>query len=205
MIIQVGEIQMDKVTQQKIIYNKTRKFLLPCLKEYGSEFLTKFNSVYKFAAGIGDVIVTQERSKKPEFERHIFILLDSTIATSFFIEFIDWVKDEHYYVDDYVFGNIQKSNYHMVILRFPEKYYDSFTTFQEGKYSKMFNSETIEKFFHNYPDVKKIFIKDYNYRIVFTKRLNRLYGSTLKPEEYDGELELPPTDETELFNHHLKK
>lgn len=203
MKIQIGEVCMDKITQQKTMYtNKTRKYLLPCLKEYGEELINKLNNVFKVAVGIGDIITDDCGF---HHEKHIFILLDSNIATSYFIPFIDWIREQPVYEDDYVYANIQKSTYHMVVLKFPEKFYDSFETFKIGKYSKMFDQETIDKFFAKYPKVKKVFIKDHNYKVYFTEKINQRFGTTLKPEDWEGELDFPPTDKTEKFNNHLKK
>lgn len=203
MKIQIGEVYMDKVTSQKIIYpNKTKKYLLPCLKEYGEEFEKKIKSVFKVAVGLGDMVIS---NRGMLHERHIFILIDSTIAVKFFIDFIDWIKDQTMYEDDYVFGDIQKSCFHMVVLKFPEKFWGLFLPFKRGEYSTMFSSETITQLFSNHPNVLKVLIRDHNYRIVFTKKLNKIYGLSLSPYEYEGELDMPPKDEEEIFNHHLKK
>lgn len=207
MKIQIGEIYMDKVTDQKITYpNKTRKYLLPCLKHYGQTFVSKLGSVFKVAVGIGDVITD---NCGLHHEKHIFILIDSTIATSFFQKFLVWIREQPQYQDDYVFGNIQKSTYHMVVVKFPESFYESFNTFKEGKYSQMYSAEVIKEFFENHPKIKKVFIKDHNYRIHFTERVNRKYHLTgihrIAPEEWDGELDFPPNKMTEFFNHHLIK
>lgn len=208
MKIQIGEVYMDKVTNQKTIFpNKTRKYLLPCLREYGNTFITKINNVFKVAVGIGDIIVDQTAI---HYERHIFILIDTTIAPKHFMNFLEWVKNEPMYEEDYVYDNIQKSDYHMVVLKFPEKYYDSFETFKKGKYSEMFNEETIHRFFEHHPDAQSVFIKSHNYRIKFAEELNSFLNNVreadkIKPEEWEGEVDFPPTDESEKFNHHLKK
>jgi hypothetical protein len=200
---QIGEVYMDKVTQQKTIFpNKTRKYLLPCLREYGETFTNKLNNVFKIAVGIGDIITDNCGFKH---EKHLFILIDSTIAHSHFINFLDWIRDQPMYEDDYVHDNIQKSKYHMVVLKFPEKYYSSFDTFKTGAYSNMYNQTTIENFFQSYPDVQKVFIKDHEYRITFTKKLNKVFDTTLTPEDWEGELDFPPKEKHEVFNHKFKK
>ena len=65
----------------------------------------------------------------------------------------------------------------MVILKFPEKYYDSFQTFKKGKYSQMFKDIKDFKFFESHPDTQKVFIKDHNYRIEFTKKVNKIFNT----------------------------
>jgi hypothetical protein len=202
MKVKIGEIYMDEVTGQKTIFpNKTRKFLLPCLKEYGTDFMNKLNNVFKVAAGIGD-IVTDNCGQL--HEKHIFILLNSTIANKFFLSFIEWIKEQPMYVDDYVFGNIQKSKFHMVVLRVPEKFNNSFDAFKESKYSSMFTEEVIGNFFTSITD-KMILGKDVKYKLRFTRKLNKFFGTDVKPEEWEGELELPLNEEEEIFNPHLKK
>lgn len=211
MIIQVGEVKMDSIANQIIIKSdnierviptsRTTKYLVPCLKEYGPEFTGMLQAVYKIAAGIGDAVLINRDIKH---EKHVFILLDSAKPMHIhFNKFIEWIKEQEYFVDDYVYGDIQKSSFHMVILKFPEKYYDSFQTFKLGGYSEMYKREDIEKFFENHPTTKDVLIKDHNYRIKFTAKLNRLFGAQVTPEEYEGELDFKPTEIGEIFNHHL--
>lgn len=199
---QVGEIFMQAVEKQILPrYNKTRKYLLPCLMDYGKEFTDKLNGVYKVAAGIGDIIISNKGIKH---EKHIFILLDTTIARNFFITFLDWIREQPQYEDDYVYGNILNSKFHMVIIKLPEKYYGTFETFKLGKYSEMYSKKEIDVLFKNSKTYKKVITKDYNYKIEFVKELNELFDSTITPEEYDGEYDLPP-DKKEIFNNHIKK
>lgn len=194
---------MDKVTDQKVTYpNKTRKYLLPCLKEYGEDLINRINNVFKVAIGIGDIIVDNCGYKH---EKHIFILLDSIIANKYFKNFLEWIREQSMYQDDYVFDNIQKSQYHMIVLKLPEKFYDTFETFKLGNYSQMYDQETIDKFFSNYPKVKMVFIKDHEYKLYFVKKVNKRYNSSVNADEWLGELDFPPTEKTEIFNHHLKK
>ena len=208
MKIQIGEVYMDATTKELAIHpNKTRRYLLPCIREYGEVFTRKINDVFKVAVGTGDLIVDNAGLKH---EKHLFILLDSKYANKFFLEFMSWIKDQPMYEDDYVYGNIQKSTFHMVVLRFPEKYFQSLESFKDGKYSQMFDKETISSFFKNHPGVQQILIKDHNYRVTFTQEVNDWLNNyeerhMIKPEEWTGELDFPPTEETEKFNTNFKK
>lgn len=200
---QIGEVYMDRITQQKTIFpNKTRKYLLPCLREYGEVFAHKLSSAFKIAVGIGDIITDNCGFKH---EKHLFILLHSQIAPTHFLNFLEWIKEQPMYVDDYVYGNMQKSKYHMVVIQFPEKYYSSFEIFNKGNYSQMYDADTITGFFEKYPDVQKVFIKDHEYKLVFTKKLNAVFGTTIPAEEWDGELDFPPKEKNEVFNHKFKR
>ena len=202
MKIQVGEILMNRVIQQKAVYtNKTRKYLLPCLNAYGATFMVKLNNVFKIAVGIGDIVISNRGIRH---ERHIFILLESTIASNFFIDFLEWIKKQDMYEDDYVFDNIQKSTSHMIVLKIPEKFRDIFEKFKLGEFSKMYKKEDIETFFKEKPEIKQVLIKDHNYKIRFVGKLNKTWGTDIKPSEYEGELDTKP-DHEEIFNHYLKR
>lgn len=198
---QIGEIVMDKIGKRPILANKTRKYLLPCLKDYGKDFTSRLESVYKVAVGIGDIIISNRGIRH---EKHIFILADSSIAKEFFIDFLDWIKYQPMYEDDYVFGNIQTSTLHMIIVKLPEKYYDSFETFKLGSYSQMYTRIDIDRLFANKPQFRKVVIRDHNYVVRFVQILNEEFGSSITAKEYDGELDFPP-DKEEIFNNHIKR
>lgn len=209
-MMQVGEVRMIEIkdNRNKIKYplpNKTVKYLTPVLKEYGREFADKFNNVFKVAIGIGDIVVENAGYKH---EKHLFILIRTKIGAEmkFFTQFLEWVKNQSdVYQDDYTFGNIQKSSLHMIVIKFPEKYYKSFETFKIGGYSKMFDKEALNKFFNSFPRTKRVLIKNHEYKFYFIQKLNRLHDTTIKGEEYDGELDTIPTIKSEKFNHHIKK
>jgi len=199
--IQIGEVTMNTTDKRPILANKTRKYLLPCLKEYGTDFTSRLDSVYKVAVGIGDIIVSNRGIKH---EKHIFILINSTIATEFFLNFLDWIREQDMYEDDYIFGNILTSILHMVIIKLPVKYYSSFETFKLGSYSEMYDKEDVDILFKGKLQYKKVIIKDHNYKVRFVEILNEQFGTSLVPEEYEGELDFPP-DKEEIFNNHIKK
>lgn len=213
MNIQVGNIVMDKVTRQRIIIKtkegeqivgitKSKKYLLPTLNEYGEEFAKKINKVMKIAVGIGDIVV-QNRGFR--HEKHLFVLIDSSVAAQFFATFLDYIRKHHSYEDDYVYGNIQTSTYHMVVIKLPIRLYPELETFKIGAYSKMFSKEDIEKFFSHHPIERRVLTKDKKYKITFVNKVNLKFLSSIDSEDYDGELDLPPREEEEIFNTHLKK
>lgn len=211
MKIQVGEIYMDKVTNEVSCYfNKTRKYLLPCLKEYGPGFMARFESVFKVAVGIGDIVISNRGLKH---EKHVFVLLDSMLpktgkkndkVSPHFLDFMEYIRKEPMYEDDYVFDNIQKSTSHMVILKLPEKYYDTFESFKLSQYSKMYDKGDITRLFSTQPSLRKVLVKDHNYRIIFVGKLNREWGTSINPKDWEGEL-AHKIDENEVFNHHIPK
>jgi len=202
MNIQVGEIIMDRVERQRIMFpNKSRKYLLACLREYGNDFANKLSNVFKVAVGLGDIVIKKRGFKH---EKHLFILVDADIANKHFIEWLTYIKEHEAYQDDYFYGNVNKGSYHMFVIKFPEEYYDAFETFKFGEYSKMFKKADIDKFFSMHTEYKKVLVKDEGYKLTFVGILKDLFGVQIRPDEISGELDLPPTEESEIFNTHLK-
>lgn len=196
MQIQIGQIIMGKVGQDLPLKNKTLRYLTPCLKEYGLIFEQMYRSVFKIALGIGDMIIIDQDKK---YEQHLFMLIDTRLYPKQFISFLDWIREQVFYEDDYVYGNIKISPCHMIIVKIPEKYMESYDKFNQGKYSEMYPDANIDELFKKFPDSIKVLKKDRNYRIEFVATLNKLYNTSLRPSEYKGELELPPTKKGEFF------
>lgn len=194
MKFQLGDIVMEGNTT---LENKTRKYLLPILKKYGEEFTVKFNSIFKVACGVGDIVV---ENSGLHYEKHLFVLININLAKKQFINFIEWIKLQDYYEDDYVYGNIQKSKLHMIVLKIPDKYCNSLNELKGGKYSKMYNKEDIDKLFNNYPDITKVLIKEANYKLNFIKKVNEMYQTRIEDFDIDDyELDFPFYIEEEKF------
>ena len=92
----------------------------------------------------------------------------------------------------------------MVIIKFPEQFYDSFDTFKEGKYSEMFTKEAIKELFTDFDsDAVRVIKKDSSYKVTFTKRLNEKFNLKGKfailPKEWQGEFDFPPVIDEETF------
>jgi hypothetical protein len=205
MKVQIGKIVLSEVTKQNVTYpykNKSKKYLFPAINLYGKEFTDKANAVFKVAIGVGDIIYRKAKERK--HEKHLFILCDTAVLTQHFITFITWIREQPQYEDDYPYGNLQKSTFHMVIIKFPESLDNSFELFKAGNYSQMYNSDQIKEFFTKHPNVLRVLIKDHNYKLQFTHKLNRIYGSSLSVSDWEGELDLPPKPVEEIFNHPLK-
>lgn len=205
MIIQVDAVRMDVLLdsgEDTIHSNKSRKYLLPCIKEYGGEFTKRVNEVFKVAIGIGDIIV---RNRGIRHQKHLFILIDSTIAPNHFEDFLQYIKYHKSYQDDYVFGNIVTSPLHMFVIKFPIQYYHAFETFKMGDYSKMYTPEEIDKFFYNQPQYRRVLIRDRKYKLKFIEKVNKEFGTRLTPEDDIQEYDFPPSKESEIFNTHIKE
>lgn len=188
MKIQIGQIYM----------NQTQKYLRPCLRHYGDTFRTKISQVCSVAWGIGDMILVRNGVK---YEQELFVVFDTIVANKFFVRFMDWIRTQEYYQDDYVFDDIISGRLHMLILKIPDKFQGAIEKFKLGEYSKMYDVADINFLFGELEDSKRVIIRDHNYRMKFVDNLNDLYDTVILPNEFQGELDFSPKDENEIFNY----
>ena len=200
MKLQIGKIKMEVIGNQ-ILETRTKRYLLPILKAYGPIFIGKLNSVFKLACGLGDMVVERRGFK---YEKHLFILLDSSVATKFFIVFLEWIRKQPYFEEDYVYGNIQKSRFHMIIVKVPDKFVTALKVFKEGRYSKMYSKEDVDLYFNNHPDTKRVLIRDANYKMEFVKKVNQDFNTSIDDFDIeDYELDYPVNPKDEYFGAEL--
>lgn len=192
-----------KVQVGSIVMNKTKKYLLPCLKFYGKDFELKFHSMWKWAVGVGDFITNKSNIK---FEKHIFILADIERNSETFKDFQTWIKDQSCYEDDYAFDNLLTGHLHMFVIKLPEQFYETFETFKRSEYSKMYQPKDLYEFFLEKEDVLRVLIKDHNYKLQFARQLQEEFNVHIKEDEIDEKFEydLPLKEDEEYFNENLK-
>lgn len=180
-----------------IYYNKTKKYLLPCLKAYGEEFEAKISDLFKLAVGIGDFALIDMGLK---LEEHIFILVDTNLSRRNFINTVNWLKLQDYFGFEYAFDDLHLGHLHMIALKIPVDYKKSYVKFANGKYSEMYNMEALHNFFGDRKTEMKVFMKDKNYQMEFVQCVNDLFNTNADPITWSGELEFPPKKEEEYFN-----
>lgn len=200
-----------KIQIGKIFMNRTRKYLFPVLKSYGSSFTFQINSLFKVAVGIGDIIVDKCGIKH---ENHLFILVDTLPNYSQFVSLLDDIRRHESYEDDYVYGNILNSRYHMIVVRIPDNYLNSFNNFKRSVYSQMYTEEQLKELFlldatsGPYKDIKKILLKDHNYKFEFARLVQKEFDVPefdIQDITDDCELDFPILDVEEKFNTSLLK
>lgn len=202
-----------KLQVGKIFMNRTRKYLFPIIKEYGSDFTSKINALFKVGVGIGDMIVDQCGI---HHEHHLFILIDTLHNTPLFISLLDDIRRHPAYEDDYVYGNVNNSRFHMIVISIPEKYLSSFNNFKQSRFSQMYNREDLKKLFNfesstidaKSREIISVLIKDHNYRFDFAKIIQKEFEvSEFTPEDIpeENELDMQILDREEKFNFQLIK
>ncbi len=133
----------------KFYSNRTLKYLYPALIFYGEELLNKLRSLTKLAIGIGDSSIHIEK-------QCIYVLLD-TITSKVDLdtyrtklqEFLEWFRQQPYYVSDYLCNLSEYNNYHMIVIEFPRNHHITFNNFIKGRYSKMYTESEVYEVFGN--------------------------------------------------------
>jgi hypothetical protein len=195
MKLQIGEIFL----------NRTKKYLLPAIKQFGSEFTENINGLQKIAIGIGDFVCNKSGLT---YEKHLFILIDIKNTKGFQTR-LNFFRQHDSYEDDYSFDRLIDGQFHMLIIQMPDNFY-ALSEFRNSKYSKMYTIEEINKLFFpikKYEEIRKILIQDKNYRVTFAKQIAKDYNEPDFTEDQlddDAELDYPIKSIEEIFNMHLK-
>ena len=99
--------------------NKTWKYLIPCLSNYGSTFQAKYNSLFKLATGLHDCVFD---GTKHESSRYVYLLIDRLYRPAITQNILQWMTYQSFYVTSYAFDDLIKGRKHMLVLAIPEKY-----------------------------------------------------------------------------------
>jgi hypothetical protein len=190
----------------KVVDNKTKGFLVPGLKAYGSTFTAMLsNDIWKLAFGIHDTLLDESEIL---VGRHpIFIMCDKAVRTQNCLRAIEYLTNHHSYLSDYSCDTLGRK--HMVVLDYPKELHQAYDYFLEGKYSQMFTSEELDIYFPDKKttDIYKILTKDKTYMSIFIAKIEEMFN--VKIEDKAGyitsELEFPfrmctETCKTEVFN-----
>jgi len=188
--------------QLGVIYqNKTKKYLLPCLKSYGEPFVDKIQNLFKLGIGIGDFSLTEMGIK---LEEHIFILVDTNLSRLSFKSTMNWLKLPDYFGFDYAFDDIHLGHLHMIAIKIPEDYKGAYAMFKDSQYSKMYDYEALEQFFKGREEELRILVKDETYQIDFVSIINKEFNTTVDHLSWTGELDFTWKQEEEYFHKSIK-
>jgi len=158
----------------KRLENKTRIYLSPCLKDWGTQLEMETYQNYPLAFGIGD------KNYSEEIPGHIFILFDTNGKRKYgkypqkqranfkFGEYLEFIREHEAYVTDYLFDGVQDGHQHMVVLKIPQEYIDSdlMGKFLSGSYSEMYTEEQKEKLFSKTQFENQIQVDNPSYMVI---------------------------------------
>lgn len=193
---------MIELDEERIFVNKTSRFLLPCLRGYGEDFVKRFNSFYKYAVGISDSYwygVTKDRG------RYIFILCNTGKNIYQIHNFLHWIKKKPFFVESYCpDAAIKTSNKLMIVLEIPERFNNAYDMFVQGKFSQMFTEEEKELLFLDKNlESYQILSRSIDYMESFVNKLNSEFETSIKVKDFDEippEMEIPLKSVEEIFN-----
>lgn len=170
------------------INNRTRAYLLPCLKFHGAEFNKKINEFSFFAAG------THDENRKPFYKDTLTLLFNINTGPINF--------DIPNLVDEYFYGELVYGKLHAMVISIPEEFSNAVEYFKRGEYSKMYTNphkifgkaSKTSKYFNSIREkCSNVCTKDPVYR----KSLNKVLGITMNENK---ELDSIPNPLTEIFN-----
>lgn len=189
----------------KVVDNKTKKFLAPGLKAYGSTFTAKLsNDIFKLALGIHDTLL--DTSEILVGRHPIFIMCDKAYRPANCLKAMEYLINHFSYITDYSCDVLGRT--HMIVLDYPKELHQAYDNFLEGKYSQMYTLDELETYF---PDktsnTYKILTKDKGYMPTFISKIEKLFNVEIedKSSYITSELEFPyrmckETCEPEIFN-----
>lgn len=181
----------------QVYENKTSRFLVPCLRAYGDDFVIKLNPTLRVAIGIHDYA-----SDDLITDRTIYMLFDTFHNPKAFSEFYEWVKRQEFFIKDYQITNFITGNL-MMVLKIPKQFHNAYDNFLLGNYTKMYSQEDLINLFG-------ISARHVEYNILnleqtakteFIHKLNEEFGTSVSEFSEDiKEIELPPVMREEIFN-----
>lgn len=182
--------------------NKTWRFLMPCLRGHGDEFVRKFNPLYKLGVGIFDSFAQGQLWTKG---RNIYIMVDKLYQPKQFDEFIEWIRTQKYYKNDYCpDADVLSSRKHMIVIEVPELFFDAYDHFLQSSYSTMYLENEVKLLFSN-PERQaeaKILTRDSSILDDYVKKVNeRFHTSSSKSDFEMSEYEFPLEKKEEIFNY----
>ena len=202
-----------EVQKGKPYVNRTWKYLFPCMKYYGQEFIDTVGTVFKITIGIGDALHA-ERLKTP----CIYVLVDKTINPVAVAKLINWSRKQSYYVDHYDTNYLESTL--MMVYKIPERFHISYEYFINGEYSKMYSKQEIkylylisdhdEKLTKTWSDARDVMLQHSSMIPPFISLLKETYGNNIDTQQKDligKELDLPTKFffKEEVFHYGQKK
>lgn len=176
------------------IQNRTRAYIVPCLRKHGKKFLNAINKYSFVGAGVFD-------TQQPDYYDGTTVgyLINARDSDTTKFKDIPYLKG-HYYFGEMLYGQL-----HMLVIKLPEDYHLAIHAFVLGKYSKMydkpgdvFNKSSTSAYF-NHVKIKCLQVckKSEKYR----KKLEEELGVYIpKGNELDDLID--PTKE--VFNHSMR-
>lgn len=175
----------------ELIFNRTKRYLLPILNNYPKIFKDELQKVH-FNLFVGDVDYYRTR----QFESNLFIVIPFKQTLINACRAIKWYKQEY---------PLNLTDKYVIVIDIPPEYKDSYENFLLGRYSKMYTSRQIKEL--GFPQILNGDI-NLTYCVLthnamayedYKRVLREVYHTNqypIEPEEYD----VPPRIPQEFLN-----
>lgn len=165
--------------ESKVYVNRTRLYLAPVINAIDKRLPSKINSTDVVMWGVNDIIYQQF---KESVDYCIFILHRADRVH--FPNYLNYLRDKLYFIDDYVF-NLHDYKYHMSVIRVTRNWKNTYTHFINGSFSLMYDNKQMVKakivprLHDGTPNaIYSVLTKDPGYRQTFEDKLFDLYEFT---------------------------
>jgi hypothetical protein len=198
-----------------LFINRCFKYISPCMKLYGEEFTTKMRLLSGLAVAIQDYGFNTEKT----FKNEIYYLIDVNGVYRYdkymspeksrvdFMHVISWLRQQDFYVKDYPFDSGRHGHKHIICLKIPINVIDNFL---QGKYSQMYNKDTLDKIVPKTITVDKqeiinpvfgVLSHDAEYLPYYLDQLNKEYNTTVTEDDikHHSEYDIPPLPKNEIL------
>lgn len=202
--------------------NKTHTYILPIIKDYGSEFVNMFaENLNPIAYTIGDMshdvnyldnnylYVTCTMNSSVEYTKRIF----NPERFNNFKKFLEWVKNYSCYVTEYMQGDVWDNRYTFVF-NMPEGYENVKRTFMNGDYSSLYTQEQLNRIIPKkfkrgdveyLSSVYRVVTKDPSYLPLFNQKLKEDFDGLDIDIDDERELDYKPQLHQEVLNYNINK
>lgn len=191
-----------KLTDDRFYVNKTKKYLLPLVKDFGYDFIDELTMIFKLGVGIGDAVMPGVMN----LNNHLFILTHTKKKPERFAKFIKWLRTQSFFEFDYAYDDIVDGYQHMLVLRLPKIHKEKLDHFVNSRFSEMYPKSTAMNYFSQEGERFKILTKNNVSLRTFVEFINKEYDTefTIKDWiEHNNEIEFPIEKKEEIFNYNL--
>lgn len=150
---------------------RSRIYLSPVIKDYGSFFLEKFKQLYTVQVGIGHISYTNVM--KNFLDNNLFYLIN-TERTEYFSELLEFFRYHDSYTTDYPYDDLVDGNLHVLVIRIPDRFYGIIETFKKSKYSKLYTKDQVEEIITKSTKAYKVMTMNDKYKKKFESEINNL-------------------------------
>lgn len=202
----------------KIFINRSYKYLSPCMKLYGEEFITKMRLLCGLAIAIQDFGYNTTPESRI-FENNIYYVIDTNGEYTFgkhinvekskidFFMVISWLRQQDFYVRDYPLDSGKSGSQHIIVLKLP---LDLIGKFINGDYANLYDKHTLDLIVpktvkvirtEELNPVYAVLSKDDSYLPTYLKQLNDEYNTRLTVDDikHHTQFDIPPLPKNEII------